>query len=101
MGNYVHTKGRIWKNFEAEGRIDWKSKKKAYTSAYILFLLLKIGEKQKKKVYTAADVLFLPLKIREEQGKKVYTSADVLFLPLNIGEEQKKDSRGRTCHVFH
>ena len=40
--------GKNLKNYKAEGRIDLKSKNKAYTSAAVLFLLLKIGEKQKK-----------------------------------------------------
>ena len=46
MGNYVYTKSRIWKNFEAAGRIDWKSKKKDYASTDVLCvgLPLKTGE---------------------------------------------------------
>ena len=42
---------KISKNLEAEGRTDWKSKIKVYTSAHVLFSPLKIGEEQKKDLH--------------------------------------------------
>ena len=59
-------KGRIRKNFEAEGWTEWKSKKKVYTFADVLFSQLKIGEKQN----AAADVPFFTDNQQELNKKK-------------------------------
>ena len=59
VGNYVYTKGRILKNFEAAGRIDWKSKKKVYASEDVLFLPLKTGGGQKRSTRRPTQMCYV------------------------------------------
>ena len=69
VGNTFHTKNDIWKNFEAEGHTDWKSKKEGLHIRRCPTFSTEIGEERKKGLYVPG-VLFFPLKIGEEQKKK-------------------------------
>ena len=64
----LHLKKKL-KNFKAKGRTDWKSKKKVYMSADVLFSPLKIKEEQKKRS-TRLQMSFFALTFSAEPNKK-------------------------------
>ena len=57
MGKLSTWRATFEKNYEAEGRTDWKSKK-VYTAQMFCFLL-KISEEQKKSCFTVGVYIYV------------------------------------------
>ena len=83
-------KGRIGKNFEAEGRTDWKSKmKKVITTADVLFSTQNQVQSKKEKGHHVRRCLIFRSKSSEEQKKyKKSSRPQMSYILRNISGEQ-------------
>ena len=97
-GQYYSHEGPHFKKFEAEGRTDWKSKKKVYMSTNGLFSPPKIGEEQ-KKIYAVADVLFFTDIQRgaKQKEKKVFGLIHERSSSASAHEPHKVVARAALC----